>query len=353
MKLGKHFYIIFAILGIALFLVACNGEDSSTADDADSSADSSTDSTDSTSDSSASDSSDSADISYPEQSIELYVPANPGGATDASARIMAEHIQQYLGGDLVVINEAGGGGTIAFETVRTADPDGYKLLYFHQALHTGYATDRFEHPATDLKAIGTFSAVNQAYVVSADSPWETLDDFVEDARANPGEYSFGAQLSGTTHFMGAMLLKEADIDFKILDFGTESERLSALLGNQVDMVVTSVGNAVEYAASGDFRVLAVLTEERDPIAPDFPTAKEQGYDVVFSLTHTLFGPKDLPDEIVAKLNQATEELAQDEEYISALDNLGHVHMLNDSEATMKFVEEEFEYIQDLGADLGF
>src|SRR5699024_12222955 len=100
-------------------------------------------------------------------------------ATDASARIMAEHMQNYLGESIVVINEAGGGGTIAFEDVRTADSDGYKLLFFHQAMHTGYATDKFKHPATDLKAIGTYSAVNQAYVVRADSPWATLNDFVE------------------------------------------------------------------------------------------------------------------------------------------------------------------------------
>src|SRR5699024_7203428 len=232
-------------------------------------------------------------------------------ATDASARIMAEHMQNYLGENIVGINEAGGGGTIAFEDVRTADPDGYKLLFFHQAMHTGYATDRFQHPATDLKAIGTFSAVNQAYVIGADAPWDTLEDFVNDAKENPGKYSFGAQLSGTTHFMAAMLGEEADIDFKILDFGTESERMAALLGKQVDMVVTSVQNAVEYVESGDFKVLAVLTDERTDEAPDFPTAKEQDYDIEFSLQHILYGPADLPDEVVKVLNDATEKLAED------------------------------------------
>ncbi|MDG5788055.1 tripartite tricarboxylate transporter substrate binding protein [Evansella sp. AB-P1] len=290
---------------------------------------------------------------YPKQAIEIYVPASPGGATDASARIIAKHINEYLGEDFIIINESGGGGTLAFETVRNDDTNGYKLLYFHQALHTGYATNRYEYPATDLTAIGTYSAVNQAYVVSADSPWDSLDDFVEDAKSNPGEYSFGAQLSGTTHFMGAMLAQEAGIEYDILDFGAESDRMAALLGGQIDMIVTSVGNAIEYVESGDFKVLAVLNEERDPAAPDFPTAVEQGYDIVFSITHALFGPSDLPENVIAALNEATAELAEDEAYIEALGNLGHVHVLNDSEATTDLIEREFNIIQDLGKELGF
>lgn len=336
----KSLLPILAIL-LGLFIVGCSSSDEEVEAETETETNGETDTE------------QSSEIAYPEKPIELMVPANPGGATDASARIMSEHLQNYLGESIVVINEAGGGGTIAFEDVRTADPDGYKLLFFHQAMHTGYATDRFDYPATDLKAIGTFSAVNQAYVVSADSSWDTLSDFVEDAEANPGELSFGAQLSGTTHFMGAMLAKEAGVDYKILDFGTESERMSALLGEQVDMVVTSVQNAVEYVDSGDFKVLAVLSDDRLDEAPDFPTAKEQGYDIEFSLQHTLYGPADLPDDIVKIINDATEELAADTNYVEALENLGHVHPLNNSEETTKMVAKEFEYLQELGKELGF
>jgi len=343
MKFKKLVLILSVILG--LFIVGCSNENDNTT--------SQNDENNAENSEGNNDNGVNSDLSYPEQPIELMVPANPGGATDASARIMSEYLKEYLGESIVVINEAGGGGTIAFEDVRNAEADGYKLLFFHQAMHTGYATDRFEHSATDLKAIGTFSAVNQAYVVSADSPWDSLEDFVQDAEANPGEYSFGAQLSGTTHFMAAMLSQEADVDFQILDFGTESERMSALLGNQVDVVVSSVQNAVEYVESGDFKVLAVLTDERTDEAPDFLTAKEQGYDIQFSLQHTLYGPADLPDEIVKVLNDATEEMAADSEYIEALENLGHVHPLNNSEETTEMVEKEFDYIQELGESLGF
>src|SRR5690625_2241601 len=109
MKL-RNFLLIFVVI-LGLFVVGCSNDANSEdiqVDEADTNADT------------EAETEEVADISYPEQPIELMVPANPGGATDASARIMAEHIQKYLGENVVVINEAGGGGTIAFEDVRTA-----------------------------------------------------------------------------------------------------------------------------------------------------------------------------------------------------------------------------------------
>lgn len=291
---------------------------------------------------------------YPTRAIELYVPADPGGATDTSARIMAQYMKKYLGQDIVIINEGGGGGTIATETVRKAPPDGYKLLYFHEALLTGYATNKIKYdPVAELTAIGTYGSVNQAYVVSAKAPWNTLQDFVNDAKKNPDKYKFGAQLSATTHFMAAMLEQKAGIKFQILDSGSESERMAALLGGQLDIAVTSVKNALNYSKSGDFKVLAVLTEERDPLAPNFPTAKEQGYDIVISILHTLYGPKDLPANVVKAWNDATEKLAKDPEYIEALRKVGQVHVLKNSAEATEFAKKERDELFELGKQLGF
>lgn len=290
---------------------------------------------------------------YPTKPIEILVPANPGGQTDASARVMAEYMKKYLGGDLVIVNQAGGGGAIAFDNVMTTKPDGYKLLYYHQALHTGKATKKMEDDITALRAIGTFSGVNQVFVANASAPWSDLNGFVEQAKQNPGQLKFGGQLGGTTHFMGAMLAQEAGIDLQILDIGTESDRMAALLGGQIDMAVTGVSNAMQYVESGDFKIIAVLADERDPVAPDFPTAKEQGYEVVFPIVHTLYGPKDLPDEIVDAWNKATEELAKDPDYVEGLAKTGQVHILKNGAEAAQSAQAELERIIQIGEKLGF
>ena len=290
---------------------------------------------------------------YPSQTIEIYVPANPGGQTDASARVIAEHMKKYLGGDIVVINQAAGGGTVAFETVKNAKPDGYKLLYFHQALHTARAAKKMDDDTRSLRAIGIFSAVDEALVVSAKAPWNNLKDFVEDAKNNPGKLKFGAELGGTTHFMGGMLAQAAGIELQILDVGSESDRVTALLGGQIDMAVTSVSNALNYLKSGDFKILAVISEERSTVAPEIPTAKEQGYDVVFPIVHTLYGPKDLPDSIVEAWNKATIELAKDPAYNEALKKIGQFHVLKNGKEAEEFSNSELDKILQLGQKLGF
>jgi tripartite-type tricarboxylate transporter receptor subunit TctC len=323
----KHVSLVFCLILVLCILVGCS--------------------------SAANQGSASENPAYPNKPIEILVPANPGGQTDASARVVAEYMKKYLGGDIVVVNQAGGGGAIAFDNVMTAKPDGYKLLYFHQALHTGKATKKMQDDITSLRAIGTFSGVNQAFVVNASSPWTDLKEFVEDAKQRPGQVKFGGQLGGTTHFMGAMLGQEAGIEMQILDIGTESDRMAALLGGQIDMAVTGISNALQYVESGDFKVLAVLAEERDQAAPDYPTAKEQGFDVVFPIVHTLYGPKDLPDDIVEAWNKATEELAKDPAYVEGLAKTGQVHILKNGEEAAQAAQEELERIMQIGAKLGF
>ncbi|MEK4566339.1 tripartite tricarboxylate transporter substrate binding protein [Alkalihalobacillus sp. FSL R5-0424] len=293
-----------------------------------------------------------ADIAnYPNKTIEVYVPASPGGQTDTAARVMAKHLPKYLGANIVIVNQATAGGALAFENVRSSDKDGYSLLFNHQALHTGHAVRQLEYSTNELTAIGTYSSVNQVFVVSANSPYETLDDLVDYAKENPNEIIYGSQIGGTTHFMGELLGIESDTEIKILDVGSESDRMTGLLGGQIDLAVTGVGNVLNYIESGDFRALGVLADERDELAPELETTVEQGYDVQFPIVHSLYGPKDMPDEIVQKWNDATEQLAQDEDYNEELEKTFQQHTLMDAEEARLFSQEEMEKAQLIADEL--
>ncbi|MFK3936102.1 tripartite tricarboxylate transporter substrate binding protein [Alkalihalobacillus sp. NPDC078783] len=293
-----------------------------------------------------------ADIAnYPNQTIEIYVPASPGGQTDTAARVMAKHLPKYLGEDMVVVNQATAGGALAFENVRASDKAGYSLLFNHQALHTGHAVGQLEYSTEELTAIGTFSSVNQVFVVSANSPYETLDDLVTFAKDHPNEVIYGSQIGGTTHFMGELLGIESGSEIKILDVGSESDRMTGLLGGQIDVAVTGVGNVLNYIESGDFRALGVLAAERDELAPELQTTVEQGYDVQFPIVHSLYGPGDMPPEIVEQWNEATEKLAQDEEYLDELQKTFQTHTLMNSEEATQFAKEELEKAQLIADEL--
>ncbi|MDQ0206878.1 tripartite tricarboxylate transporter substrate binding protein [Alkalicoccobacillus murimartini] len=288
---------------------------------------------------------------YPNQTIEIYVPASPGGQTDTAARVMAKHLPKYLGANIVIVNQATAGGALAFENVRSSDKTGYNLLFHHQALHTGHAVRQLEHNTNELTAIGTYSSVNQVFVVSANSPFDTLDDLVEFAKENPNEVIYGSQIGGTTHFMGELLGIETDTDIKILDVGSESDRMTGLLGGQIDLAVTGVGNVLSYIESGDFKALGVLSEERDELAPELETTVEQGYDVQFPIVHSLYGPPDMPEEIVQMWNEATEKLAEDEAYNEELQKTFQQHTLMDAEETTVFSQEEMEKAQLIADEL--
>ncbi|MFB4160928.1 tripartite tricarboxylate transporter substrate binding protein [Geomicrobium sp. JSM 1781026] len=295
--------------------------------------------------------SEAAIESYPNQTIELYVPASPGGQSDAGARVLARHMGKYMDSDFVIVNQDAAGGALAFENVYRAPSDGYKLLYYHQALHTSYAVGQLDYPALDMQPIGTFAGINQVFVTRADAPWDSLNELVEVARQEPYGVLYGGQIGGTTHFMGEQLSQVADVDIKVLDVGGESDRMTALLGGQIDFVSTGIGNAINYVNSGDFKALAVLSEERDPLAPDVPTALEQGYDVQFPIVHTLYGPSGLPDEIVEQWNEATVQLSEDEEYIEDLATTFQNHVLMDHVEAATYNEEELRKAEDIAEQL--
>ncbi|MFS0788879.1 tripartite tricarboxylate transporter substrate binding protein [Shouchella sp. 1P09AA] len=288
---------------------------------------------------------------YPNQTIEVYVPASPGGQTDTAARVMAKHLPKYLGANIVIVNQATAGGALAFENVRSADKTGYRLLFHHQALHSAYAVRQLEFSTNALTTIGSYSSVNQVFVTSAQSPYNSLEDLVEYARNNPNDVIYGSQIGGTTHFMGELLGLETDTEIKILDVGSESDRMTGLLGNQIDFAVTGVGNVLNYIESGDFKALGVLANERDTLAPELETTVEQGYDVEFPVVHMLYGPPDMPQEIVEKWNEATEQLALDDAYVNELQTTFQEHTLMNAQEAYDFSQEEMEKAQRIADEL--
>ena len=240
---------------------------------------------------------------YPDRPITYTISFNPGGESDITARLQEPLLEEALGVAVNVTHKPGGGGAVAWsEFQRTAKPDGYQIIGVNiphiigQPLlrkNAGYETDGFDF-------IMWFHFTPNALIVRADSPFKTLKDFIDYAKAHPKVITVGG--SGTysaNHLEMLRLEREAGIKLTYIPHTGTGPLAPAILGGHLSSLMnysrlpTQLGDKV--------RVLAVASEKRVEARPDAPTFKEQGYDIVGGAFRGVAAPKGTPKEIITKL----------------------------------------------------
>ncbi|MCK5515448.1 MAG: tripartite tricarboxylate transporter substrate binding protein [Desulfobulbaceae bacterium] len=243
---------------------------------------------------------------FPDQPITYTIPFNPGGESDITARLQEPNLEKELGVAVNVTHKPGGGGAVAWsEFQRTAKPDGYNLIgcniphIIGQPLlrkDAGYKTDGF-------KVIMWFHFTPNALIVSKDSPFKTLDDFIAYAKKNPKAATVGG--SGTysaNHLEALRLQKAAGVELTYIPHTGTGPLIPALMGGHLQALMSYSMVSVNY--KDKFRTLAVASEERVPAMPDVPTFKELGYDIVGGAFRGVAAPIGTPQAIVDKLADA-------------------------------------------------
>ena len=290
------------------------------------------------------------DVSWPTDQVEIVVPASPGGVTDGAARLVARFLEEKTGVNAIVVNQKGGGGVVAMQTVADANADGSKLLMFHGMLHVANQLGRSPYTIADFTPLGTTSQSNDVYVAQAAAPYNTLPELFEYAKANPGQVRVATQLGGTTQVKGQALSTMADGNIKLIDAGPQGERIASMLGGHSDVTVVGVSAATEYAASGDFKVLAVLNEEPDPFQPDWPTTWSQGVEISFPLTMALYAPPDASDDAKGQMLAAIEAIQTSDEFIGELQRMKQIPYHRDEAGTKEFLQGESSFVEGLLAN---
>lgn len=264
-----------------------------------------------------------ASSSYPKDTIELVVPASAGGDTDRNARLLAKYLEDELDVSIVVQNVVGSSGGVGIQEVLDSDPDGYKVLYFHNNIILNNLFGVSENSYKDFKVVGVSELDNSnGLVVNDDAPYDSLKDLIKAAKENPGEIDMATSPGNFTHIQMSAFEKEADIEFNMVDAGDFAERNTALLGGHVDVLPIQLGLVDEYVENGDMKTLGVLSEERLEKYPDVPTFKEQGVDSVFEKFFFTALPKDTPDDIADTLADAIENVTKNEEYLEKAQEYG-------------------------------
>lgn len=254
---------------------------------------------------------------YPTRPITMIVPFPPGGVTDTVARPIADALGKALGQQVVVENKAGAGGAIGTGEAARAKPDGYTILLMLSSISILPEADKIlgrkaAYNTTDFKPIARITADPTVLVVSAKSPWKTVDEFVAAARQAPGKVDYGSSgIYGSMHVPMAMLEKNANIEMTHVPYTGAGPAVAALLGGQVDAISTGPSSILQHVKAGTVRPLAHWGDKPLDALPDTPSLADKGYDVKFVQWSGIFVPKDVPADVIKRLRDAAKTVAND------------------------------------------
>jgi tripartite-type tricarboxylate transporter receptor subunit TctC len=255
---------------------------------------------------------------FPSKPIRIIVPFGPGGIADLTARAVARPLGENLHQSVIVENRPGAGGIVGGELVAKAEPDGHTLLLMSNgtAVSTGLFKSLPFDAQKDFAPIVTLGFFDLAVLARADSRFQTMQEMLAFAKANPGKLNVGTINIGSTQHLAAELLKtSAGVDFQVVPFNGSPAVLGALRGGQVDVVVEILGPMMTQIASKSVRPLAVMGAKREETLPDVPTVAESGVRGFAAASwNALAAPARTPPQVIAALNREANKALADPEF---------------------------------------
>ncbi len=285
-----------------------------------------------------------AQSTWPARAITMIVPFPPGGLADLVARPVAEAMSRDLGQPVVIENRAGAGGGIGMGVAAKSKPDGYTVLLALSSLTVIPEADVIlSRPAmfalSELRPIARFTADPTVLAVRADSPWKTVQQFVDDAKKRPAAINYGSSGNyGTMHVPMEILAQNAGVKLTHIPFTGAGPAVVALLGGQIDAVSSGPATVLQQVRAGKLRILAHWGTGPLAALPDVPSLKEAGYNAEYAQWSGLFIPKDTPEPVAQRLRAAAKSAAQDAKVKEVIFNAGSPVLYQDSPDFEKYVQ---------------
>jgi tripartite-type tricarboxylate transporter receptor subunit TctC len=243
---------------------------------------------------------------WPEKPVTLIVPWAPGGSTDILARMLSEHLTKSLGQPFIVDNKAGASGNIGSNIVARAKPDGYTLLVgsmsthaMNQALYTNMPFRAVE----DFTPVSLLAYVTNTMVTHPSVPANNVKDFIAYCKANPGKINFASAGPGSTNHLSAALFEKATgCKMTHVPYKGGAPAVLDTVAGQTQLLFSAGTQTLPHVKAGKLKLLAVTESKRSALLPNIPTVAETvpGYEL--AVWYGFFGPKDLPADIVKRLN---------------------------------------------------
>jgi len=318
----KKVLVLLLVVGLTFSLVACTSDGGEEVDTSD----------------------------YPSKNIEIIVAYKAGGGTDVGARILASEAEKEIGQPLVIINREGSDGELGYTQLAQAKPDGYTIGFINLPTFVSLTLERdTKYGIDDVEPILNHVYDSGVVVVQSSSELDTIEDFIEYAKKNPGDLTIANNGTGASNHIGAAhLAHEADIEVTHVPFGGSTDMLAALRGGHVKAAVAKISEVAGLVDSGELKILASFTEERLENFPDVPTLAEKGYKILFGSARALVAPKGTPKEIIDYLHDKFKAAMESTEHMEKAKNADLPIMYMGPEELGEYIKNEEVYLKEIG-----
>ena len=288
-----------------------------------------------------------AQDAYPTKPVSVVVPFSPGGISDVIGRPFVHSLGKALKQSFIIENRPGAGGGVGMAYAARAKPDGYTLMVALSSISAIPASDRlFGRPLSyeikQFAPIALISADPAFLVVRADSPWKTVKDLVEAAKAKPGGIPYGSTGNyGTMHVGMEMFAHAAGIKMNHIPYGGGGQQVAAIVGNQVEAITQLPATIAGQIAGGKLKALATFAPARVAGFPEVQTMKELGFpEVEYFVWTGFFAPAGTPPEVLAALRRGAREVVQDPEFRNAMDKLRAPIVYKDADEFQAYLDAD-------------
>jgi tripartite-type tricarboxylate transporter receptor subunit TctC len=242
---------------------------------------------------------------YPSGPVKLVVPVPAGGVTDVMARVVGQRLQEMWGQTVVIENRPGGNTGVGAQVVERSAPDGLTLLVAPDSTFTANPAlfSKLIYDPENFTPISVLCRATPMLMVHPSLPVKTVSELVAYAKANPGKLSYGSFGTGTyAHLSMEELKQRTGMEMQHVPYRGAAPGLNGLLGNEVSALLLNLSSVEEHAKAGNVRLIAAATENRVPTYPDLPTVAETVPGFATSVWFGLWGPANMPPELLAKIH---------------------------------------------------
>lgn len=288
------------------------------------------------------------DPDYPSREIEIMVPWSAGGGTDTMFRTFASVVPEHLGTSVIIDNQPGGATVPAYTEALEREGTGHFFVAWNNASITVTHMRETPFDAESFEPVINLVQSPVVIVVPDDSPYEDINDLVEDASENPEDVDLGnAGHGGGTHIIALAFEDEAGVEFNHVPHDGGAPAVTAAMGGHIDAAAVGPSEVVSQVEAGELRCLAVLAEERIDMLSDQPTAKEQGIDFTMTQWRGLAAPKGTPEEYIEHVHDAFKATMEDETFQTLAEKAGLILKYMGPEEFEEHIQEENETFEEL------
>lgn len=288
----------------------------------------------------------------PSTTVSIVVPAGAGGNTDLSARVFAQYAKEMTGVDFIVVNANGAAGSVAANQVLGSAADGHTFLYGHNLVNVANIAGVTDYNYSAFKLGPTFAKdpAQQLYVNS--EKYADLNAFIEAAKAAPGQLKACTEVGAYTYYELLAFQEAAGIELDLVDVGSNSDKITAMLSGQVDLMPGAYINCKDYLAAGQFTCIGAPTEERYELISDIPTLKEQGVDLIYpDCDFSFYFPADTPDEVITYYEDLVQKVLENPEAAEGVANVDMMPFYLNAADSAAHDEEIFNTIKEIAEKL--